>query len=364
MTGTLLFLLMGILLTGGAVSYTPVFGELSYENMLETITDDLDSVRGNEHLTKPTFGVSHGTSEIIIDEGFSFNNQTFAITNNFHTSFEEQSINLGEVNSFEATVFAPKGLRVQEFLFGISNVGEAHLADLGVEVWYGYAGEIEKVKAIQNSKVIDKDSIIVTHEKTKCQSFEVEKKCDTTKVSMVFLEPLQDKVMAIKAIDYKNRYQITYLNEGFDISDASLNPMHTATIPSQIRGEDLLQLTQTSKYSPYWMAEDGRIFERNHFGSFKQINISFERFQDSGDPLTRYHSGFGGVLEYEKERALKIFNATTLLSPISESYSFEISIGERITDEMKAKMLDQEQIAQKILEDSQVQARYSKHSRS
>ena len=362
MNGTLLFLLMGILFIGGVVSYVPVFGELSYENMVETVTNDLENFRGNEHLTRPTFGVNHETSEIIVNEGFTFNNQTFTITNNFHTPFEEQSINLGEVNSFEATVFTPKGLRVQEFLFGISEIGEAHLAELGIEVWYGYAGEIEKVMAIQKSNVIDKDSIIVTHEKTKCQSFEVEKKCDSTKVSMVFLEPLRDKVMAIKAIDYKNRYHITYLNEGFDISDASLNPMHTATIPSQVRGEDLLQLTQTAKYSPYWMAKDGRIFERNHIGSFKQINISFERFQDSGDPLTRYHSGFGGVLEYEKDRALKIFNATTLLSPISDSYSIEISIGERITDEMKVKLLEQEQIAQKILEASQVQARYSKHS--
>jgi len=49
---------------------------------------------------------------------------------------------------------------------------------------------------------------------------------------------------------------------------------------------------------------------------------------------------------------------------VPESYSLEISIGERITDEMNEKMTEQEQIAQKILEDSQVQARYSKHSRS
>ena len=362
MTGQLLILLMGILFIGGVVSYTPVFGELSYENMVETVTNDLENFRGNEHLTKPTFGVSHETSKIMVDKGFILNNQTFTISNNFHTPFEEQSINLGEVNSFEATVFASKGLRVQEFLFGIPILGDAYLAELGVEVWYTNEGEIENVKAIQKSNVIDKDSIIVTHEKTKCQSFDIQKKCDTTNVSMMFLEPLQDKVMALKAIDFQNRYQITYLNEGFDISDSSLNPMYTAMIPSQVRGEDLLQLTQTAKYSSIWTTDDGRIFERNDFGSFKQINQIFERFQDSGDPLTRYHSGFGAVLEYEKERALNIFNATSLLSQLSDSYSIEISIGERINDEMKAKMTEQEQIAQKILEASQVQARYSKHS--
>ena len=68
MNGTLLFLIMGILLTGGVVLHTPVFGELSYENMIETVTDDLNSFRGNEHLTKPTFGVSHGTSANLLQK--------------------------------------------------------------------------------------------------------------------------------------------------------------------------------------------------------------------------------------------------------------------------------------------------------
>jgi hypothetical protein len=408
MTGKLLFFLMSTLLAGGSLSITPVFGELSYENLIETVSDDLDSFRENEHLTKPTFGVSHETSKIVVDGGFTLNNQPFTITNNFHTPFKEQSINLGEVNSFEATVFTPKGLKVQEFLFGIPNVGEAHLAELGVEVWYGYAGEIEKVMAIQKSNVIDKDSIVVTHEKTKCQATDSEEKCDVTNVSMIFLEPLKDNVMAVKAIDYSGRYQITYLNEGVDIAGESLNPMQTYLIPSNIRDQGLIKVTHLAKYSPYWITNDGRKFERNDFGSFKQINQIFERFQDSGDPLTRYHSGFGGVMAYELKRATGIFDSSELISELPESFAYlfpeagdrmtdemkakmleqeEIGmkvfdaseliselpdyipsthpiISERITEEMKAKMLDQEQIAQKILEASQIQARYSKHSRS
>jgi len=358
------FLLISFLLTGSAILYIPVFGELSYEHLVETTSDELDRFRGNEYLTKPTFGVSHETSEILVNDGFTLNNQTFTITNNFHTPFPEQSIKLGEINSFEAKVFSPKDLKVQEFLFGIPKIGEAHLSELGIEVWYNYDMEIENVKVIQKSNVIDKDSIVATYDKIKCRSSDMEEKCNSTKISVMFLEPLKDKVMALKAIDYKNRYQITYLNEGFDISDASMNPMETFMIPSPVRGEELLLVTQIEKYSPFWMSEDGRIFERNDFGSFKQTNISFERFQDSGDPLTRHHSGFGGIMEYEKERALNVFNATILLSPITDSFSLEISKSERITDEVKEKMNEQERIAQKLLENSQVQARYTKYSKS
>jgi len=156
-----------------------------------------------EQYTRPTFGLDHENYETMVDTGFKFNDKSFSIKDNYHTPFEEQSVNIGEVNSFKVTTYAQKGLRVQEFLFGIPIVGEAHLAELGVEVWYGYDGEIENVKTIQKSSVIDKDSIIVTHEKTKCQASDIEQNCDTTNVSMVFLEPLRDKVMAIKAIDYK-----------------------------------------------------------------------------------------------------------------------------------------------------------------
>ena len=242
----------------------------------DILTDDKGS-GGDEHLTRPTFGISHETQETIVDGGFRFNDQIFAIDDNHHTLFAQQSINIGEVNSFEVKIYADKKLKVQEFLFGIPNVGEAHFAELGIEVWYNLNGEIEQVKAIQKSNVIDKETLVATHEKTRCQSADIEKKCDSTIVSMVFLEPLKDDVMAVKAIDYKNRYQITYLNEGIEIAGESLNPMLTSKIPSSLRDEGLILVTQTEKYSDYWIAEDGRLFEMNQFGSFKQVNQTFER---------------------------------------------------------------------------------------
>ena len=100
--------------------------------------------------------------------------------------------------------------------------------------------------------------------------------------------------MALKAIDFKNRYQITYLNEGMDISGESLNPRKTEMIPSGLKDQGLIKVTQVAKYSPYWISDDQRLFEKNKFGSFKEINYQFERFQDDGDVRNRSHSGFGG----------------------------------------------------------------------
>ena len=325
----------------------------------DDITDDKKGGGGDEHLTRPTFGVSHETFETIVDSGFRFNDQSFTINDNFHTPFAQQTVNIGEVNTFEAKIYADKRLKVQEFLFGIPNVGEAHLAELGVEVWYDYNGEIEDVKAVQKSNVIDKETIVATHEKTKCQSSDIEQKCDVTNVSMVFLEPLKDKVMAVKAIDYKGRYQITYLNEGVEIAGESLNPMQTYLIPSNVRDQGLIKVTQLAKYSPYWQSDDGRMFEMNSFGSFKEINITFERFQDTGTAYTRLHSGFGGVMAYELNRATGIFDASELISELPDSFAYLFpEAGEGITAEMKAKMLEQEEIAKKVIDESKVQARW------
>jgi hypothetical protein len=165
--------------------------------------------------------------------------------------------------------------------------------------------------------------------------------------------------MAIKAIDNLNRYQITYLNDGFDISGDSLNAMTTTMIPSSVRNEGLIQLTQTEKYSPLWIAKDGRTFEKNNFGSFKQINHKFERFQDSGDARNRNHSGFGGILAYESERATALFDASELISELPDytAYSFNKN-SERISGEIKEKMLEEEQECLDYLKETYKQARW------
>ncbi len=313
---------------------------------------DLGNGGDNQWDTRPTFGISHEDRQNqVVENGFSFNSEKFTLTDNHHTDFAEQSVDIGTVNSFSATVYADKKLKIQEFLFGIPNVGEAHLAELGVEVWYDNNGEIEDVKVVQNSDVIDVDTVSVTHEKVKCIPTDAEARCDTTTVSMIFLEPLIDKVMAVKAVDYALRDQRTYLNDGFDISGDSLNPMNEKMIPSNVKNQGLLKVTQMEKYSPYWTSEDGRMFEMNSFGSFKEINQSFERFQDTGNAFTRVHSGFGGIIQYEQKRATLLFDSSNLISELPESFAYIYpETGHRMSDDLKQEMFLQELLAKEILD--------------
>jgi hypothetical protein len=122
-----------------------------------------NSENKNEQQTKPTFGLDHQNNQKIIESGFKINNQTFAINDNFHTPFKEQVVKIGETNTFEAKLFASEGLRVQEFLFGIPEIGHAHYAELGVEIWFNYDGTIKKIKAVQESNIIDESTFDATH---------------------------------------------------------------------------------------------------------------------------------------------------------------------------------------------------------
>ncbi len=281
--------------------------------------------------TKPTFGLDHTTFRQLVDGGFSFNGVSNDITDNWWTPFAEQKVKIGSINSFTAKAYADKQLRVQEFLFSIPNVGDAHKAELEIEVVYDYSGEIDRINVIQKTDIIDIDSIKVIHSKSKCQSDDTVKRCDTTRLSMKFLEPLQDKIMAIKAIDFKGRVHITYLNEGFDISGNSLNPMKTLMIPGTEKHEGLVEVTQTAKYSNFWTSQDGREFERNESGSFKQINQSFERHIDSGVMKNRMHSEFADYKETQADLASSIMptfyhpsiNYDEFFSEINDIFAYE-----------------------------------------
>jgi hypothetical protein len=311
----------------------------------------------NRHKTKPSFGLDHNTFLPLVESGFSFNGISQDITDNFWTPFEEQEVKIGKTNTFAAKVFADKQLRVQEFLFGIPTVGDAHKAELGIEVIYDYSGEIEKVKVIQKTDIVD-DSIQVIASKSKCFSDDPVEKCVTTLLSMKFLEPLRDKVMAIKAIDFKGRTQITYLNEGFDISGNSLNPMQTMMIPGTEKYEGLIKVTQTEKYSDIWISEDGRKFKINEYGSSKQTNQSFERHIDTGVLKNRNHSEF---LEYKQDQ---IDRSQIILEELCEHctdvpygeindiffYNYPIVLNNLDSPEIQSKMIFESERAQNMMD--------------
>jgi len=65
------------------------------------------------------------------------------------------------------------------------------------------------------------------------------------------------------------------------------------------------------------------------------------------------------MIDSEKLRALEIFNSSALQAELDESFSYDISIGERITEEVIQEMIIQEHIAMKKLQEMDKQTRWN-----
>ncbi|HUU47606.1 MAG TPA: hypothetical protein VMW55_02360, partial [Nitrosopumilaceae archaeon] len=85
----------------------------------------------------------------------------------------------------------------------------------------------------------------------------------------------------------------------------------------------------------------------------------FERFQDSGNAKTRLHSDFGKIVDYEANRAVKVFDASSLESELPDSFTHDITMSERLSTEMLEEMIIQEHIAQKVLDSMNQQTRWN-----
>lgn len=258
--------------------------------------------------TKPTFGVSYLTNKQIVTNGFGYDDSVKTITDNFHTPFDLVSMSTGEEHSFLAKGLFVNGLKIQEFCFGIPVAGQGYLAESCVDVYYdnGYQNDrkITDVKTTQKTPVLN--VINWNHWMAPCGVSR--QLCDVTKISVVFAEPLKSKVMMIKGIDQKGKQTQTYLNEGFDVNGVQFTELPSVMIPSTVKYEGLIKVTQDSKYSDTWTSDDGRKFERNSSGSFVQTN-----------PVYKHDTDYNKIrLADQAAYAKKYFDSSKIVSKLAE----------------------------------------------
>jgi parallel beta-helix repeat protein len=311
----------------------------------------------NQWDTRPTSGLNYENYEQFVTDGIGVNNNFWTIDNDFYQPTDKKELKIGERTTLTIKVYAAKLLWKQVFGLSVAEIGSNN-AEVELETTLNRDGSIEGIEVIQQTEAVDPESVSVSTRMVNCSIADTENLCNEIEVQFTLQENLEHLTGYSQSIDFERRADQIWYNEGFEITGEPINPMQTKMIPSSVRYEGLLKVTQVAKYSPYWVADDDRMFEMNSFGSFKQINQSFERFQDTGDARTRMHSGYGGIIAYEQNRALDIFDASNLASELPASFAYIFpETGERITDEMRQTMLLQEQIAKEILDEMDRQQR-------
>jgi len=259
---------------------------------------------------KPTFGRSHDTGELVTEGGFTANGQIFDITDNWHTNFKLMTIKVGERNSFSAKTLSPYGLQSIEFMFGIPQVGSAHEAEAAIEITLDNNLNVINILTVQKDNLIDPDSVLAKADMVRCRDDDINKNCHYVTVTATFNEAPLSYVFALKAIDFTKRSQLTYLNEGLEVTGDSLNPPTTMLISANKKGAGLMEVTQIDKRNDMWVDEFGIEYARNSFGTFLRTTyVEVMRDDPMVKVMTRLNSNFEAMKINEMYKAIEVFDS-------------------------------------------------------
>lgn len=278
--------------------------------------------------TKPTFGKEWDGNMILVENGFSFNEVKYQITDNWHTPFEAVIVKTGETNTVTMKMYAPYELKWVEFLFGVPEVGKANEAQSSVYIpisWETNDIDTTNVRIDQKVNLIDEASINPVMSKVKCTDKDINSNCITITITPVFNESPKFDVMAIKAVDKKNRDTTTYLNEGVHVIGDSLNAPDEMFVASADRDhKGLVHITQIDRWNNIWTTDDGYIYQMNNAGTFVLISEApIANSDDTGEPRTRTHSDFAALKDGEAQKAQGVFNAEKYVSTLGPSFTHE-----------------------------------------
>ena len=273
--------------------------------------------------TKPTFGLSHDYGMMLVEDGFTINGKSFDITNNRHTDFEKQTIPVGKTSTFTAKAYSPNGLQWVEFMFGIPQVGDAHLAEASIQVWLYGNGEVKHVTVNQKNNLINKESVIASSEIVQCTD-NSNRKCNSVTVSASFNEaPLYD-VFAIKAVDLSRLVQVTFLNKGFEITGDPLNPPEIDYMANGKEG--MIEMMRFDKfenlwvdpngmtyeeYDNLWVSPDGIVYTKNDYNTWIKLSPyqAIEKSSLTNSVMTRIHSDFPSYKQEQLDLASEMMEA-------------------------------------------------------
>jgi len=279
----------------------------------------------SEYLSKPTFGLDHKTGVVQVEGGFTANGKIFDVTDNWHTDFERQAILVGQTNTFSAKAHADHVINIVEFMFGIPEVGFAHMAEASIEVTIDRDQNVTNVQVNQNGNLIDPGSVSATAVMAQCKTGDADKKCYFITVSGIFNEALMNDIFALKGIDFLRHFHLTYLNEGFTIFGNSINPATTLMIASNVKGSSgLMEVIQIDKRNDMWVDKSGIEYERNSFDSFiRTTPVVVVRDDPMVKVMTRLNSNFEAMKQYELDKATAIFDSSLIQKELPDSYRIE-----------------------------------------
>ena len=290
----------------------------------------------NDWHKKPTFGISHLTYKQIVDNGFTFNDYSLTVTDNWHTDFHLTSSLIGETNTVKIKTYAADPLKWINLYLGVPRLGDVSDAESEIHlvVSRNYTNpvdyDLDEINHYQKEGLVNENNTSASISKVKCQASDNDMKCYEFTINFTVMAPLHEEVVAISAMDDKRRQHVTYINEGVEFTGASLLDAHTAQLMQKKTNQgqaEIIELTQQDRRYNVWEDQHGYLWTLNEYGTWTQITAAeFERHQDgTGNVMTRQNSNFASLIEQERQKALLVFDSGDLISELDDYFAYDYS---------------------------------------
>lgn len=314
----------------------------------------------DEHKTRPTFGRDHNTFRQFVTDGFILNDHKITITDNFHTKYPMQYLEIGVKYKMEAKAYSSKGLKVVEFMFGIPEVGKSHEAQASVEVWLdGSRGNPTFLNQYLGVEINQKYNIIADVKSTMSRDVKCSESnkimCEAVAIYITFAESPTNEIFGVKAIDKSGRWIITTFNDGIEFSGLSQNKLETAFMP--YKKEGLVNMVLIDKKDNIWISPYGQNYTRNSVGSWFQLTYAEHMMSDRSCEVTKF--GYARTcpefdMQMQGQELLAIHTMNTLYPNVNRDDSFseidQIFAYEYPTTSQREQEQDQEMVAQNTLD--------------
>ena len=285
---------------------------------------------------KPTFGISHLTYKQIVDNGFTFNDYSLTVTDNWHTDFHLTSSLIGETNTVKIKTYAADPLKWINLYLGVPRLGDVSEAESEIHlvVSRNYTNpvdyDLDEINHYQKEGLVNENNTSASISKVKCQASDNDEKCYEFTINFTVMAPLHEEVIAISAMDDKRRQHVTYINEGVEFTGTPLLDAHTAQLMQKKTNQgqvEIIELTQQNRRYNVWEDQHGYLWTLNEYGTWTQITAAdFERHQDStSSVMTRQNSNFASLIEQERQKALLVFDSGGLISELDDYFAYDYS---------------------------------------
>ena len=284
----------------------------------------------------PTFGRAWDDNSQLVTGGFSLNGRTYDVTDNFHVKTERAESPIGGDNTATMKAYAPMHLDTLILSLGIPELSRATdaEAEVHVRVQSNYDNpdeyDIVEILHVQDEPLIDEEATRAELIKADCNAA-TGAACHEISITFRVTAPLVHDVMSISAMDIDRRITTTYINDGLAFVGEPLLPARTAELQVK-RGNqhapETIYLTQEDRRYNVWHDQHGHAWLQNSFGSWHRLTqAEFERLADpTVSVMTRTHSGFADLVEYERSRAALVFDSSEIASEVGGSFSHEAPV--------------------------------------